>query len=399
LSYEFDSLNLLTAEIGWNPGSGTRFTEQTALMYGETGNLDQSYHLIDDGNNSWNALDLGLNFQRGFKAKKDQLLTLSYKYSPNVNDDYNEVFTDQSMNFFFVPFQQKNRSGSVEQTAQLDYVHPVKKVDIEAGLKGILRNNFSKYEYLNQDPLTGDFLLDSIRSNEFDYQQNVFSFYNSYNVKFETWSVRAGLRIEKTIVDANFKTTATTVEQNYENFIPSIAIQKKFKNMSSLNLGYTQRIERPSIWQLNPFVYQNDPRNISTGNPQLEAVLTNNFEIGYSTFKKGSINVGASYSFANNTIQNVTILDTDSVSKSSFLNIGEDKKLGINANVSIPINKKINININSQLSYLWLEGSFDGRDYTNQGFQGNAFAFVSYTLPKEYRLRVSGGYYSPYIQL
>lgn len=399
MSYEFDTLNLLTATIGTNPGFGNQKSAQNSSLYNSTGSLDQFYVLTNDGKNDWNGTDLGINFQHGFKKNKEQLLTLSYKYSPSTNSNENTVASRDNFNFAFNPYTQNNSSGTTEQTYQVDYVHPVKKVDIEGGFKIITRNNFSDYTQHNFDPLLNTFVYDSSRSNNFDYQQNVMSFYNSYNIKFESWGIRLGARLEKTNVDANFKTTATTVTQDYINIIPSLSIQRKFKNMNSLNLGYTQRIERPSIWELNPFINQSNPRFISYGNPNLEAVLTNNFELGFSTFKKGSINVGASYSFANNTIQNVTTLDADTISRDTYENIGKDKKLGLNANISYPFSKKLNVNINAMISYIWIEGTLNSQLYKNSGMQGNAYAFASYTLPKDYRIRINAGYSSPWIQL
>lgn len=400
MSYEFDTLNLLTAEIGWNPGNSKFTRTQNNSLYNAAFELDQQFNLLDVNRSTWNSLDLGLNYQKGFKKNKSQLLTLSYKYSPNVNTNFNDVTLVNSFNYQFIPFLQDNKSGSIEQTYQIDYVHPLnKKIDFETGLKAITRNNFSEYEFKYFDQNLNDYKLDSIQSNKFDYQQNVYSFYNSYNIKFEKWSLRAGVRLERTVVDARFESNLTSVEQDYTNFIPSISIQKKLKNMSSINIGYNQRIERPNIWQLNPFVAQNDPRFISYGNPNLDAVLTNNFELGYSTFKKGSINLGLNYSFANNTIQDITRLGTDTISRTTFENIGNDKRIGLNGNVNMPVNKKLNISANSQLSYLWIEGASNGITFKNSGLQGNIHSYISYTLPQEYRLRVSLGYNSPQIQL
>lgn len=399
MSYEFDSLNLLTATIGTNPGYGKTNSVQQNSLYGSKGTIDQFYILTNNGSNDWNGTDVGLNFQRGFKKNKNQLLTLSYKYSPSLNGNENNVSSSQNMNFNFNPFKQINKSGTKEQTYQVDYVQPIKKVDVEAGAKAILRNNYSDYTQLNFNPLVNDYQHDSTNSNKFDYQQNVYSFYNSYNIKFDKWGIRAGVRVEKTSVDANFETTATKVKQEYTNVIPSLSIQRKFKDMSSVNFGYTQRIERPSIWELNPFVNQSNPRFLSYGNPNLKAVLTNNFEVGYSTFKKGSINLGASYSFANNTIQNVTSLGIDTISRDTYENIGSDKKLGFNMNISYPFSKKLNVNVNGLLSYIWIKGTYNAQFFSNEGFQGNVFAFASYTLPKEFRTRVNVGYTSPWIQL
>lgn len=399
LSYEIDTLNLLTAEFGYNPGGGSMKGSQSSALYNAAELIEQSYDQHSFADNSWSGLDLGLNYQHTFKRNKEQILTLSYKNANSYEDGLNSMSLDNVYNYNARSFRQYNKSGSREQTYQADYIHPVKKVDIEGGIKAITRNNFSEYHFDNLDPLNGEYVTDPAQTNEFDYQQNVYSVYNSYNIKLKSWGFKAGARIEKTTVDANFRTTSTTVKQDYANIVPSISIQKKFKEVHSVTAGYTQRIERPSIWELNPYIDRSTPNFESTGNPNLDAVVNHSFELNYSTFKKGSLTLGSSYSFANNTIQNVTRLEADTVSRSTYGNIGKDQRLGFNMSTNYPFNSKLSVTLNAMLSYVWLEGTDNGLNYHNEGVQGNTYAFASYTLPKDVKLRINAGYYSPWLML
>jgi outer membrane receptor protein involved in Fe transport len=399
LSYEIDTLNLVTAEFGYNPGGGSMVGTQSSALYNASEVIDQSYDQYTNNKTSWSGLDLGLNFQHSFKRNKEQILTLSYKNANNYDDGLNSMSLNNVYNYNAKDFRQYNKSGSHEQTYQVDYIHPVKKVDIEGGMKAIMRNNFSEYHLDNLDPLNGEYVTDPAQTNEFNYQQDVYSVYNSYNIKLKTWGFKAGARIEKTIVDADFLTTSTTVNQDYANIVPSVSIQKKFKDVHSITAGYTQRIARPSIWELNPYIDRSTPNFESSGNPNLDAVINHSFEMNYSTFKKGSITLGSSYSFANNTIENVTRLEADTVSRTTYENIGHDQRVGFNMSVNYPFNSKLSVTMNSSLSYVWLKGSYNGLEYQNDGFQGNAYAFASYTLPKDVKARINAGYYSPWLML
>lgn len=399
LSYEIDTLNLITGSVGFNGSKSNNTSTQFSNLFDQNGALQQAYTLNNSNEFGWGGMHLGINYQLGFKNNKERLLTTSYKYTDSDNDQNGEVTTTQNVNYPGNNFLQNNNAGSNEQTIQVDYTHPLKIFNIEGGVKGILRDNFSQYEQLNFDPASQQYIENPARSNEFDYQQDIFGFYNSYQLKLKDWGAKAGLRLERTIVNADFQTTATEVKQAYNNFIPSISVQRKFKDMSSLNVGYTQRIERPGIWQLNPFINQNDPRFISTGNPDLEAVLNHSFELTYSKFKKGSVNVTLGYSFADNTVEYVTLLRPDNVTFSTYDNVGNNKNLSSNISINYPLTQRFNVNVNGRLAYIWVNGIFNGQQLSNEGVQGNLFSYAGYRFEKGWRAGVNAGFFSPWISL
>jgi hypothetical protein len=169
--------------------------------------------------------------------------------------------------------------------------------------------------------------------------------------------------------------------------------------MSSLNFGYTQRIERPGIWQLNPYVNRM-PNFENSGNPDLRPVLSNSFELSYSKFKKGSINLGLNYSFANNTIQYVTTFNQDDkITSSTFFNIGKDRKLGSNFNFNYPVTTKLNLNMSGNLYYVWIEGQVANELLKNEGMQGYMYAYAGYKFEKGWRTGVNFSFNSPWITL
>jgi hypothetical protein len=402
LSYEIDSLNLLTGSFGTHGGSFDVTTTQFSNLYDQSGSLSQAYNLNNEGSSGYTGYDMGLNYQLGFKKNKEQLLTGSYKYTLSGYDQDNQMLNTERVNYNetdFPDIKQINSSGSKEHTVQLDYIQPFKLINIEGGVKGILRNNFSDYEQSSRNFISQKFEPDSDQTNQFDYQQNVFGIYNSYQVKLKDWGVKAGLRLERTVVDADFTSTLTTVKQDYNNFIPSLSVQRKFKDMSSLSLGYTQRIERPGIWQLNPFVNRVNRQFISYGNPDLHPVLNHSFELTYSKFKKGSVNLSLSYSFANNTVENVVTLNDENISLQTWENLGKNRNLGTNMSVNYPITSKFNVNLNSRLSYKWIEGIYNGQLFKNDGAEGYVFSYAGYRFEKGWRAGLNAGYYSPSVLL
>lgn len=396
LSYEIDTLNLITASYQSFGGSNDQLGSQFSNSFSGNNKLTQQYTLNNGSHNSFNGLDASLNYELGFKHNKDQLLTLSYKYSYSPNSQINDNTIANAFAFGQPNYQQNNNSGSKEQTVQLDYVQPFNKmVNIEAGGKAILRNNYSDFESDTLNSKSNQYDINQSQTNNFNYHQDVYSFYNSYQLKFEKWTAKAGLRIERTDINANFTSAGSSIVQDYNNLIPSVSLQHNLSK-GSITFGYTQRIQRPGIYQLNPFIDTSNPKFIITGNPNLQPELNNTFELNYSNFSHGSINLGLSYAFSSNSIQNVT--DTahalsGTITSTTYRNLGSNKTLGLNINTNLTFIKSLNVSINGQLTHLWLSGTYNGALYSNAGFGGNVFANIGYKTKNGYRLGFNGGYF------
>lgn len=382
LSYEIDSLNLLTSSIGLSLDNRDQYSDQLFNKFGQSSNLEKSYSLDSETETQSNGIDIGLNYQLGFKKIKERLLTTSYRYLISDNGYINNTTELQNFNYMDNELDQQNKSGLREHTVQLDYVSPIKKkLTVEGGVKLILRNNYSNFSTDRSDTLNGT--VSAI--DDFGYTQDVYSFYNSYQFKLKNGGIKAGLRLERTVISADFITSKISLASDYNNLVPSVVFQHKLKNKNNLSLGYTQRIQRPAISQLNPFVNQSNPLYFTLGNPDLLPVLSHNVDVNYTRLKKGTSNVNLNYSFAKNTIQNIVTMGADGITRSSFANIGRNDVLGINLSVNYPINKDVSANINGRVQYLWTEGTINGEIYENEGLSGNTNASVSYKL-KDWRL-------------
>ncbi|RZL12822.1 MAG: TonB-dependent receptor, partial [Pedobacter sp.] len=399
LSFEIDSLNLITSDISYYRGNYNSDGIRTSTLLDQSNAVLQGYQLNSINKNTWDGLDLALNYQLGFKNKPERILTFSYRLSDGKDNYLNNMYLSNLVNYNQPDYLQINNGNSREQTIQVDYVYPIKKLSLEAGIKAIQRDNKSDFESQLEDP-SGQYIVDPSQTNKFDNRQRVIGAYNSYQYNTKNWGFKAGVRIEETIIDADFISSATKVQEDYFNIIPTVSINRKFKDMSSINLGYTQRIQRPSIYNLNPFIDKSNPNFESTGNPDLVPVLSNNINFKYSKFKKGSFNIGLSYSFANNTVQYVSIFDPlTNITKSTYLNIGKDRTLGSNFSINYPITKKLNFNVSGNISYLWIEGMVNGRVEKNSGTRGFFYGGVDYKFENGFRVSGNFSYSTPYITL
>ncbi|HTI59889.1 outer membrane beta-barrel protein [Mucilaginibacter sp.] len=409
LSFEIDSLNLVTASLNLFGNN----QDQRSLQFANTSMddvLTQSYNLNNTANLRFTGLDIGVNYQLGFKSSKDRLLTLSYKYSYSPNKQFNGNVLSDRFSYpesRFPDYQQYNDAGDRDHTIQLDYASPISKaLSIEAGAKAILRDNYSNFHVENRDSVTQQYATVDTLTNDFTYHQDILSLYNSYQLKLEKWAIKGGLRLEHTAINAHFTSSDVSTAPSYNNLIPSISIQRSFKS-SSINFGFTQRILRPGIFQLNPFVDKSNPTFINSGNPALKPELDNTFDLTYSNFSHGAINIDLSYAFSNNSIQNISRLDSvlvngeqRKITYTTFENLGTHKTLGLNINTNLNITKTFTMGLNGQINYLWLSGELNGKEYTNTGFTGNAFGNLRYKFGTSgFAVSFNAGYFSGGVNL
>ena len=253
--------------------------------------------------------------------------------------------------------------------------------------------------------MTDQYILNERQTNNFKYLQNVYSLYNSYQLRIGKWTGKGGLLLEHTAINADFNSQGVSIAPNYNNLIPSISLQRNF-SMASLNFGYTQRIQRPGISQLSPYVNQTNPLFEITGNPSLRPELDNNFEFTYNRFGKNSIVAGATYSISDNSIQRVSTLRIDStnnvkdtVNYNIYGNIGVNRTLGINLSLRFNFTQAFFAGLNSRISRIWLMGNYNGVEYSNQGYFGNIFIFSRYKFNNGFAIGLNGGYSSGAITL
>jgi len=388
ISYEIDSLHLLSGQFSINGNHLDGNSYQTSILR-KAANL-QRYDLGNSNYGGGNGIDASINYQLGFKADKNRLLTFSYRYSNYGNNQQSNLAITNTINYIQPDYRQDNNTRTSEQTFQIDYVHPVKMLNIEAGIKGILRNNTSDYQFLLYHSSSGLFEPYPDFSDQFNYRQNVFSAYNSYRYSIKSWSFNAGIRAEQTVVNADFISTASTVKQHVFNLIPTIAINKEFKDKSSLSFGFNQRLKRPNIRRLNPFVDRSNPDFISSGNPNLQPVLVNNLQLSYSKSKKLSVTVALGYSFIGNIDLRTSAFDTAAnITRTTYQNTGKADRSGLDFNISYPINKNWNMSVNGNVAYFKLSGLVSNTIIENKLLTSNISASSGYKFNQRWRLNAS----------
>jgi outer membrane receptor protein involved in Fe transport len=342
-------------------------------------------------------VDMNLSYNHYFE-KPQQEFTLLAMYSRNDrNNNFTNTIYNTSTEDIFQRLKNLNDGLNEEFTFQADYQTPIKDNQMfEVGVKEIKRKVLSDFQYFTAQGANGEFIKDTdqARSNQLNYNQDVISGYLSYTYSAKSgYSFKAGTRYEYTIINAFTKTEADIEIPEYGVIVPSINASKKLKK-GTIKASYNRRIQRPSIQFLNPNIQNPNPLSESVGNPSLDPEFTNNFEVGYSTFIKGtSLNLTGFVRNSNNAIQSFRQIVRDSVIRTTYGNLGQENAYGASIFTNISAGK-LSFNVGGDVYFADMlnPGSELTPRVSNSGWVYSGRGFGSYDLGNGWALQGFGFY-------
>ncbi|WP_370721967.1 TonB-dependent receptor domain-containing protein [Fibrella aquatica] len=402
VDYDLDSTNRLGVDV--NLGGDNRTTYSTRDTR-QSVDSDRAFRRYTTTNGENSHADMNVNYTRLFKRSTEQEYTFLAQY--NQNDGLSGYRLTQfplpETELINYREQNRNENRQNELTLQTDYSHPfstTKQRLLEIGTKLIRRDVGSNFRLETSPDGSVNFRDDPRRANMFDYQQAVWSSYASFRMRTaKNWSINLGGRFEVTMIDADFKSTKTQFSDDYNNFLPNVSVSKRIGKSQRIRMNYSQRIQRPSIAFLNPYINSADPKNIQSGNPFLEPELAHLVEWAYSTYTKSgtTVNLMLFSRQTNNAIERVTTVDTTGVSTSTYRNIASNATYGTNLFGSVKPVKGWNLSGSVALNYNILNSPALRTSNRNWSYQLNMNTSVQ--LPKNTSLQANGSYRSRQILL
>ena len=364
-----------------------------------------------DGNNNltdeWNRTEFtiadnpkwGYEFQykKDFEDHKDHDLLFSATGSSFSKDSESDFTNTVTFGTNEEDSQEKNLTdyGRLEYTFKLDYTRPFsEKFTLETGTQYFIQDVFNDYEVL--DLINGLWVSDPNLTNVFDYNQNVLGVYGTTSYEGDKWGVKLGARIENTDLKTLLETTNEKRNQNYSNLFPSVHTSYKISESLSLQAGYSMRINRPGLRELNPFSVRRDNFNISQGNPDLDPEFTDSYEIT-SIMKLGevSLNFGAYHRYTEDVIEE-TITYLDNVSTRMPMNIGTNNTTGIELNGKYSPEKWVTLSADANFNFFKRKGDFQGTSFDFTGDLWSSKFNSKFKLPAGIDFEMTGNYRSPF---
>jgi len=368
--YDFNAYNSINTSF---TARGFGF-DQDGTSDGDLGNF--LFDRTTIGDNLFSGYDWNLDYTKKFESNETRELTFAGQLSANIQNQHNIVTDALPGGEAFRNDDINNDGDNVEITAQVDYVEPVSKsVKLETGLKAVIRNIDSDSRF---EPNLG-------RSNIFLYDQDVYAGYASFSFSLGKYSLVTGMRYERTDIKGRPEDPTDNFQNDYENFLPNIAVSRSFKNFKTLKLSYSQRIQRPNLFFINPFRNVSDFGNISQGNPGLDPELVHQIEVGYNTNILGFSIFGTGY-YRKSTelIEQITTLRTAGdfglpnidpdrgISFTTFQNVGENNSIGVNLFTSKSIGK-LTLRGGGDIYTYNATGMINGRELANSALSYRLF--------------------------
>ncbi|GAB3810817.1 TonB-dependent receptor domain-containing protein [Pontibacter rugosus] len=400
--YELSPKNNISGSIRRNGGEFKMENDQSQLVTRDgQPSSEESFNTDIVNRNKRLGTDLNLDFVHTFDKPGQELAILGqYTMTDADTRNYQDRFNQGETPF---QLQRNNNDGANNEfTAQVDYVHPLEnKTNVEVGAKTILRD-------VKSDGVSRDIFRDITKSEilNFDYGQDVYAAYATYGFIFKKVNVKLGARFEQTEIDADYykedtegKPSSSPFTDSYNNLIPSVAFSYTVKEKHTFKANFTQRIQRPSLFYLNPFDQNQAPGTVVRGYPELDAELTDLFELGYSTyFKTSFVSANLYMRQTDNAIETVNGDNSglpDGTTVLTFGNVAKNKTYGMSFYGSIKPVNKLTIGGSSNVYFVDLKSD----TVSNSGWMYNINANSSYDFGKGFSAQFNGGFNSRRINL
>ena len=374
---------------------GIRSNSATPIVYIPTNTTDrilQANNHTDGKNNNINingnyryadssGHELNINTDYGFyHLRSDQLQPNNYFDSTGkillYSNNYNILSpTDIHIYSLKTDYDQNFLNGRLGFGGKVSYV--------TSG------NDFREYNLYNQNQTK---VLDTSRSNYFDYKENINALYTSYTRTAKGWIIQAGLRAENTnlkgtstgykLENGRYQTYDSSFTRHYTDLFPSASITYNKNPEKQWTLNYSRRIDRPAYQDLNPFEFKLDDYTFAKGNTLLRPQYTHS--VGLTFMYKYKLTATLNYSHIKDL--STSLVDTTEHSKAIIYKKNLATQDITSLNISYPFQYKwYSVFFNVNAFYSINKANFGAGRVINL----NVFNTTIYT---QHSIRLGGGW-------
>ena len=298
--------------------------------------------------------------------------------------------------------QQQTRTDFLqgEYTFKLDYTRPfTDALTLETGAQYVITDVANDFAVSNWADTR--WVEDPELTNVFEYLQKVGGVYGTGAYEGDKFGVKLGLRVENTDLSTVLIDTDQSNRQQFTNLFPSAHTSYKLLENLSLQAGYSRRIDRPSLWDLNPFFNIRNNFSIRTGNPLLQPEYTDSYEVT-GIFDQGpvSLNAAVYHRYTTDVVEEVSTFE-DNVSLTRPENIGTNRATGVEFNTKYTPTNWLSLNGDFNYNYFIREGVFEAPAMAATSFDFNADQWSArltskVKLPADLDVEVTGNYQSSF---
>jgi iron complex outermembrane receptor protein len=336
--------------------------------------------------------ELNMDADYGIYRIDNNQLQPNYYYNPSetvITDQriYNMVApTDIDIYSFKTDYEQNFKKGRLGFGGKVSYVTS--------------DNDFQRFNVFSNGKQ-----MDTLRSNLFNYKENINALYVNYNKAFKGFMIQLGLRMENTNIEGyssgyrqngnSYSEYDSTFKRHYTDLFPSAGITFNKKPTSQWGLRYSRRIDRPAYQDLNPFEFKLDEYTFQKGNTDLRPQYTNSFSLTHTY--KYKLTTTLTYSHVKDVF--TQLIDTAEKSKAFITKKNLATQDIASINVSYPFQYKwYSAFANLNAYYTHYKANLGvGRTVDLDVFAFNAYVQNTFRIGKGWTGELTGFYSSPSI--
>lgn len=342
------------------------------------------------------------------KVGKEWDLMLLYTYNEGFGkSDFNTNNYDTNGSLMPEnPMMQRIRTNSFshQMVGQWDFTTPLAhNGTLDFGLRLSYNRQNSRQNSENYNYTFGDFVNDSLLSNNYRIDDVVGAAYIAYGQTFKKFTYQLGLRYEHfyyaahTPVGTYSYSYPQSADKVYQSFFPSLNLAYTINKEHQLQFNVSRKVKRPHFFQNSPFIFFSDRYNYRTGNPLLRPEFITQVELNYNLSSTKGVNfltsIYARYNENPITGYAYRQTDTSDILINTFDNARFEYSYGWENTLRITAVKNLDINLNGNVYHNYI-ASIAGKTASNSSwayfFKGSA----SYKFPLDIVLQVNGTYES-----
>lgn len=392
--YYFDSTNSITVSGSFSYEIEDQPSETDFSLRNNVNELLQAWQRTEVTEADNPKYQYEIQYIKDFKDHEDHLFTLSAignLFWKEQSSDFQDIYAVGGNGNEFQ--RTATDFGEVKYTFNADYTKPINKVwTIETGSQYVIQDVGNDYSVENL--VNGEWIVDPTLTNNFEYTQGVLGIYGTSAYEKDKWGVKLGLRAELTDLSTYLVTTDERNDQEFWNLFPSAAASYKYNEKLSFQTGYSRRIYRPRLWDLNPFFNIRNNFNIRTGNPKLLPEYTDSYELNtILTHEKITQNLGIYIRHTTDVIERVSTFQNN-VSFFSPENIGTNTIYGVEYNYKLSPKKWLSINGDLFYNIFRREGQFNQQDFDFTNDRWSTKMTAKFKMKKNWDIEMTNRYNS-----
>ena len=231
-----------------------------------------------------------------------------------------------------------------------DYVRPMPGMgQLKAGYD--LKNNVQSIDgSALSGPTAATATPNSLFANLFSYGQLLHAAYATYEQPVGDFTLLGGLRLEDEHLSLRQANPNTDVERNDLQVFPSVHMTYKATGETQWVLGYSSRIQRPTLNDLDPWLSMGDPYNYYVGNALLRPEVTQSIEGGWQYRKGAQSYLGTLfYRQSENGVSNAVSDLGGGVLLYERENLASSRTAGLELVAAAPLSKTLSYNLSTDL--------------------------------------------------